>query len=437
MGADVEYILSFQYTGTKGASILPDPSAFQFVLFTLREDLTFLGLPHPKAANVRVLHTGNVSFSWVTQPHTVLHRNLVQKKQNATASDLHKLSIAVFNMREQYPPSVSSVSPSKKPFQYKANQSSSETSISVLAAARQRSHPYTKVNGSSGSGPSRAQSLAEEAQDFLNDMSKTMSTVPVKPEPVDSSVPSATAPSSSSFLPSDSHPGPSSESNHQPRRMQGETELEFETRMFHHDEMAQKTRDSNALSEMVRQQQRQREENIEEQARAKEARLAQLAAPLDYARKRSRTHQYETTRNRDDDMDSIASSVPSRGRNGMDREEGQVTSDDLGAQNGRNGTVDASHTRSSSQSSTSFRPMPPPAHAEPLNGKSKARIQELTHELRSLRDSVQRGLAREAVILQDLQNLHAENGIDIDIPEPSHRSEANLFCMSSTHPLSS
>ena len=68
---EVELVLTIVYSGVKASTIITDASSFQFVLNTLREDLNFLGLPHPKVINVRVPANGSVQFSWITAQNSV------------------------------------------------------------------------------------------------------------------------------------------------------------------------------------------------------------------------------------------------------------------------------------------------------------------------------------------------------------------------------
>lgn len=68
---ELQLILVFTYTGAKAGNITDAKWNESFVLRTLRSDLTFLGIPHPKAVNIRVPSPGRILFFWDTWSRNV------------------------------------------------------------------------------------------------------------------------------------------------------------------------------------------------------------------------------------------------------------------------------------------------------------------------------------------------------------------------------
>ncbi|KAJ7843101.1 hypothetical protein B0H14DRAFT_2779443 [Mycena olivaceomarginata] len=69
---EVELAVTITYEGAK-ARITTAEEATPVI----REDLTALGIPHPKRSNVSVVYPGTVRFFWIALPHAVIRKSLI------------------------------------------------------------------------------------------------------------------------------------------------------------------------------------------------------------------------------------------------------------------------------------------------------------------------------------------------------------------------
>ncbi|KAJ6551181.1 hypothetical protein B0H19DRAFT_1156798 [Mycena capillaripes] len=100
MGPELELTVTITYEGAK-ARITTVEEADPVI----RQDLTSLGIPHPKRANVSVVYAGTVRFFWIAQQNSVIHKNLLDGiRPRHSISDhrelLKRLSIQNIVLRE-------------------------------------------------------------------------------------------------------------------------------------------------------------------------------------------------------------------------------------------------------------------------------------------------------------------------------------------------
>ncbi|KAK0440276.1 hypothetical protein EV421DRAFT_1816480 [Armillaria borealis] len=99
MAPSVLLTVCVTYLPPKAAMFTPEDLTAAIAI--LREDLTSLGMPHPKAYTIKILSRGVVRFCWETGVRSLLHVQLVKRITKMSQEELSKRTISKMTLKQE------------------------------------------------------------------------------------------------------------------------------------------------------------------------------------------------------------------------------------------------------------------------------------------------------------------------------------------------
>ncbi|KAK0216833.1 hypothetical protein IW262DRAFT_1393750 [Armillaria fumosa] len=94
-------LLTVRVTYLSPKSDMFTPEELPAAITILREDLTSLGIPHPKAYTIKILSKGVVKFCWETWIHSPLHVNLAKRITKLSQEELSERTISKMTLKQE------------------------------------------------------------------------------------------------------------------------------------------------------------------------------------------------------------------------------------------------------------------------------------------------------------------------------------------------